>query len=69
MQHVRVDHDPQRQLLQVLQLRHDIRLRIALIDVGAAFRRPTTRALVEHQRPSCCTQCLGTTARLLYCRR
>ena len=28
MQHVRVDHDPQRQLLQVRQLRHDVRLRI-----------------------------------------
>ena len=28
MQHVRVDHDPQRQLLQVHQLRHDIRLRV-----------------------------------------
>jgi len=25
---VRVDHDPQRQLLQVLELRHDERLRI-----------------------------------------
>ena len=29
VQHVRVDHDPQRQLLQVRQLRHDVRLRVA----------------------------------------
>ena len=28
MQHVRVDHDPQRELLQVQQLRYDIRLRV-----------------------------------------
>jgi hypothetical protein len=28
MQHLRVDHDPQRQLLQVRQLRDDIRLRL-----------------------------------------
>ncbi len=28
VQHVRLDHDPQRQLLQVRQLRHDIRLRV-----------------------------------------
>ena len=28
VQHVRVDHDPQRQLLQVRQLRHDVRLRL-----------------------------------------
>jgi hypothetical protein len=28
VQHVRVDHDPQRQLLQVHQLRHDVRLRL-----------------------------------------
>jgi hypothetical protein len=28
VQHLRVDHDPQRQLLQVRQLRHDIRLRL-----------------------------------------
>ena len=28
MQHVRVDHDPQRELLQVHQLRDDIRLRL-----------------------------------------
>ena len=29
VQHVRVDHDPQRQLLQVQQLRHDQRLRVS----------------------------------------
>ena len=28
VQHVRVDHDPQRQLLQVHELRHDVRLRL-----------------------------------------
>ena len=28
VQHVRLDHDPQRQLLQVRQLRHDVRLRL-----------------------------------------
>ena len=28
MQHMRVDHDPQRELLQVHQLRHDQRLRV-----------------------------------------
>ena len=30
MQHLRVDHDPQRQLLQVHQLRHDVWLRLRL---------------------------------------
>ena len=29
MQHLRVDHDPQRELLQVRELRHDERLRLA----------------------------------------
>ena len=28
VQHLRLDHDPQRQLLQVRQLRHDERLRV-----------------------------------------
>jgi len=43
VQHLRVDHDPQRQLLQVRQLRHDIRLRLtsvcALIE-PSGDRRP-----------------------------
>ena len=32
MQHLRVDHDPQRQLLQVQQLRHDLGLRLERFD-------------------------------------
>ena len=38
MQHVRVDHDPQRQLLQVRELRNDQRLRIDTWHVGHPFK-------------------------------
>ena len=39
VQHVRVDHDPQRQLLQVHQLRHDIRLRIVRLQAPGSRLR------------------------------
>lgn len=38
MQHVRVDHDPQRQLLQVRELRDDFGLRLAAQLEGAEIR-------------------------------
>ena len=38
---VRLDHGPQRQLLQVRQLRHDERLRVTLL-VTAAIRSSVT---------------------------
>ena len=41
MQHVRVDHDPQRQLLQMHQLRYHFRLRIINQPSGGSFLDPT----------------------------
>ena len=44
MQHVRFDHDPQRQLLQVPELRDDIRLRL-MSPAGCIYRSGLTPLL------------------------
>ena len=51
VQHVRVDHDPQRQLLQVLELRHDVRLRVEPDRRGGRLQAARNRALVERSAP------------------
>jgi len=51
VQHVRVDHDPQRQLLQVHQLRYDIRLRLARMMRGELVRLATQEPPSSYDQP------------------
>ena len=58
VQHLRLDHDPQRQLLQVRQLRHDVRLRVSsrhcqlVFHGGGPFGPPRPTPTAAPVRPA-----------------
>jgi NADH:ubiquinone oxidoreductase subunit len=52
VQHLQVDPDPQRQLLQVRELQHDVRLRLTSFPEGPRPKESGLRA-GQGKRPSC----------------